>query len=280
MREIHTGEVTELVSKLCIDACYNLSADIYNALKESARRESSPLGKSILETLVKNADIAHDREKPMCQDTGMTIVFVELGQEVHIVGGSLTEAINEGVRDGYRRGYLRKSVVNDPILRVNTGDNTPAIIHYDIVPGDKLHIIVSPKGFGSENKSDLRMLQPSDGVEGVKDYVLEVVRHAGPNPCPPTIIGVGIGGNFEECALYAKRALLRPVGDRNPRPHLAAIEEELLRRVNALGIGPAGMGGDTTALDLHVEAGPTHIAGLPVAVNISCHATRHSEGTL
>ena len=216
----------------------------------------------------------------MCQDTGMTVVFVRLGQEVHVVGGNLTDAINAGVRDGYQRGYLRKSVVNDPILRENTGDNTPAIIHYDIVPGDKIEITVSPKGFGSENKSDLRMLQPSDGEEGVKDYVMEVVKHAGPNPCPPTIVGVGIGGNFEESALYAKCALLRPVGDRNPKPHLAAIEEELLSRINALGIGPAGMGGDTTTLDVHVEAGPTHIAGLPVAVNISCHATRHSEGSL
>ena len=280
MREIKAQDITELVSRLCIDACYNLSPDIYNALKNASERESSPLGRGILKTLVKNADIAHDKEKPMCQDTGMTVVFVRLGQEVHVVGGNLTDAINAGVRDGYQRGYLRKSVVNDPILRENTGDNTPAIIHYDIVPGDKIEITVSPKGFGSENKSDLRMLQPSDGEEGVKDYVMEVVKHAGPNPCPPTIVGVGIGGNFEESALYAKRALLRPVGDRNPKPHLAAIEEELLSRINALGIGPAGRGGDTTTLDVHVEAGPTHIAGLPVAVNISCHATRHSEGSL
>lgn len=257
-----------------------MTPDIESGLTAARKSEKSSLGNDILGTLLENSVIARTQHKPLCQDTGMTVVFVDLGQEVHITGGLLTDAINAGVREGYQRGYLRKSVVNDPILRENTKDNTPAVIHYNLVPGDQIHIEVSPKGFGSENKSQLRMLTPSQGVEGVKDFVVQVVSEAGANPCPPIIVGVGIGGTMERCAYYAKHALLRPVGEHNPAPHLKAIEVELLERINNLGIGPAGFGGTTTALAVNVEAGATHIAGLPVAVNIGCHATRHAQGVI
>lgn len=280
MREIDVKQIYDLVARLCIEACYYMTPDIHNKITESKIVEKSPLGQEILGTLLENAHIARTQDKPLCQDTGMTVVFVNLGQEVHVTGGSLEEAINQGVREGYEKGYLRKSVVNDPILRENTKDNTPAVIHYNIVPGDKIEIEVSPKGFGSENKSQLKMLTPSQGVEGVKDFVVQVVSEAGANPCPPIIVGVGIGGTMERCAYYAKHALLRPVGEHHPQDHIRAIEEELLERINQLGIGPAGFGGTTTALAVNVEVGATHIAGLPVAVNIGCHATRHAHGIL
>ena len=280
MREINAKQISELVNKLCIEACYFMTPDIHQRITESKLTEKSPLGQEILGTLLENSHIARTQEKPLCQDTGMTVVFVNLGQDVHVIGGSIEDAINEGVREGYEKGYLRKSVVNDPILRENTKDNTPAVIHYNIVPGDKIEIEVSPKGFGSENKSQLKMLTPSQGVEGVKDYVVQVVSEAGANPCPPIIVGVGIGGTMERCAYYAKHALLRPVGQHSTKPHIRAIEEELLERINKLGIGPAGFGGTTTALAVNVEVGATHIAGLPVAVNIGCHATRHAHGVL
>lgn len=280
MRQVDVKDITELVAKLCIDACYYMVPDIKTGMTRSKLSERSPLGQEILSTLLKNGEIASTNKKPICQDTGMTVVFVNIGQEVEITGGFIGDAINEGVRKGYQEGYLRKSVVKDPIIRENTKDNTPAVIHYNIIPGDALEIHVSPKGFGSENKSQLKMLTPSQGVEGVKDYVVQVVSEAGANPCPPIIVGVGIGGTMERCAFLAKKALLRPVGENNPAPHLAEIEKELLERINKLGIGPAGFGGDTTALDVHIEAEATHIAGLPVAVNIGCHATRHATGEL
>jgi len=277
MREIHVDEIIKAVRKLCIDANYYLSDDIKQKLEEAYKEEDWSIAKDILEKILENAGIAKNQNMPMCQDTGMTCVFVDLGQDVHIVGGMLEDAINEGVRQGYADGYLRKSVVKDPLDRVNTGDNTPAVVHYDIVPGDKIKITVSPKGFGSENMSKLKMLRPADGVEGVKNFILQTVKEAGPNPCPPIIVGVGIGGTFEKSALLAKKSLLRPVTKRNDNPFYAELEEELLQKVNALGIGPQGFGGRSTALCVNIETYPTHIAGLPVAVNISCHATRHAE---
>lgn len=280
MKEIMISSVIETVEKLCISANYYLNDDIKDALTDAVAKEESSVGKSILTSLVKNAEIAAKEEMAICQDTGMAIIFVRLGQEVCLVGGSLTEAINEGVRRGYRRGYLRNSIVNDPLIRKNTGDNTPAVIHYDVVEGDKLKITVAPKGFGSENMSALKMLKPSDGIDGVKQFVLDTVSKAGPNPCPPIIVGVGIGGSMEKCAFLAKESLLRRVGSKNPHKHLAELEKELLERINGLGIGPAGLGGRITALGVHVETFPTHIAGLPVAVNISCHVTRHSSAVL
>lgn len=280
MRQIEAKDITKLVAKLCIDACYYMVPDIKKRMTESKLSDRSPLGQEILGTLLENSEIARDNKKPLCQDTGMTVVFVNMGQEVEVVGGFIGDAINQGVREGYEDGYLRKSVVNDPILRENTKDNTPAVIHYNIVPGDKFEIHISPKGFGSENKSQLKMLTPSQGEEGVKDFILQVVSEGGANACPPLIIGVGIGGTMERCAFLAKKALLRPVGENSTKPHIAAMEKELLERVNKLGIGPAGFGGDTTALDVHIEAEATHIAGLPVAVNIGCHATRHASGEL
>ena len=280
MKEIATSAITQLVRELCINANYYVNPDIKNKMISSREVEKSPLGKQILGTLLENAEIAATRQKPMCQDTGMTVVFVKLGQDVHITGGLLNDAINEGVRQGYKDGYLRKSVVNDPFLRENTKDNTPAVIHVEIVEGDKIVIDVAPKGFGSENKSQLKMLVPSQGEEGVKDYVVKVISEAGANPCPPIIVGVGVGGTMERAAQMAKKGLLRPVGEHNPLPHVAKIEEELLERINKLGIGPGGFGGVTTALAVNMEVGATHIAGLPVAVNISCHATRHAHGEL
>lgn len=280
MKEINVSEIINAVKKLCIDANYYLSSDIKDRLKEAYEKETWPIAKDIIDKIMINADIAQNENVPMCQDTGMACVFVELGQDVHIVGGSLKDAINEGVRQGYSEGYLRKSVVKDPIDRVNTKDNTPAIIYYDIVDGDKLKITVAPKGFGSENMSQLKMLKPSDGLDGVKNFVLKVVKEAGPNACPPLVIGVGIGGSFDKSAALAKRALIRPTGERNPNPFYAELEKELLEKINELGIGPQGFGGRSTALAVNIETYATHIAGLPVAVNINCHATRHAEAEL
>lgn len=277
MREIEVNEIIDAVRELCIKANCVLNDDVYNALEAAKNTEKSPIGKEILCQLTDNADIAKNENVPICQDTGMAIVFVELGQEVHIKGGLLTDAINEGVRRGYRDGYLRKSVVSDPFIRENTKDNTPAIIHYDIVEGDKIKIIVAPKGFGSENMSKIYMLKPSAGIEGAKDAIVQAVDEAGPNPCPPMVVGVGVGGNFEMAALLAKKALLRPIGSHSNKPHLREMEEELLERMNSLGIGPQGLGGVTTVLGVNVESFPTHIAGMPIAVNISCHVTRHAE---
>lgn len=277
MREIEVNEIIDALRELCIKANCVLNDDVYNALEAAKNTEKSPIGKEILCQLTDNADIAKNENVPICQDTGMAIVFVELGQEVHINGGLLTDAINEGVRRGYRDGYLRKSVVSDPFIRENTKDNTPAIIHYDIVEGDKIKIIVAPKGFGSENMSKIYMLKPSAGIEGAKDAIVQAVDEAGPNPCPPMVVGVGVGGNFEMAALLAKKALLRPIGSHSDKPHLREMEEELLERMNSLGIGPQGLGGVTTVLGVNVESFPTHIAGMPIAVNISCHVTRHAE---
>ena len=279
-RQVTVDKITDLVEKLSIEANCHLTDDIFNCLKASRLSEKSPLGKDILNTLVENAQIARDETAPICQDTGMTVVFVTLGQDVHITGGSLEDAINEGVRRGYEKGYLRKSVVRDPLDRVNTKDNTPAVIHYDIVPGDKLHIIVAPKGFGSENMSGVKMLKPSQGLPGIKDFVIQTISDAGANPCPPIIVGIGIGGTMEKSAYLSKKALLRPIGEKNPNPMLAELEEELLQSINNLGIGPAGFGGTTTALSVNILTYATHIAGLPVSVNIGCHATRHAEGDL
>ncbi|GAB1374204.1 MAG: fumarate hydratase [Bacteroidales bacterium] len=280
MRTIKANEITELVEKLCIEANCVITGDIRACLGSCMKSETSPLGREILGTLVENARIAEDEMSPICQDTGMTVVFVTLGQDLKIDGGFIEDAINEGVRRGYEKGYLRKSVVKDPLDRVNTKDNTPAVIHYDLVPGDEFHITVAPKGFGSENMSQLKMLKPSQGIQGVRDFVIRTVEEAGPNPCPPIIVGVGIGGTMEKSALLSKKALLRSVGTPSEIPHLAALEAELLTAINALGIGPAGLGGETTALGVHILSYPTHIAGLPVSVNIGCHATRHAEGSL
>ena len=277
MRERDVSQITEAVKNMCINANCCLNSDVYSALENAKENEKSEIGKNILSQLIENADLAKDKMKPICQDTGMAVIFIDIGQEVHFTGGSLTDAVNEGVRKGYNEGYLRKSVVEDPLIRVNTNDNTPAIIHYNIVEGDRVHIEVAPKGFGSENMSRVYMLKPSDGIEGVKNAVIDCIEKAGPNPCPPMVVGVGIGGNFEMCALLAKKALLRPIGSKSPKKHIREMEEELLERANNLGIGPQGLGGNTTILGLNIETYATHIAGLPLAVNISCHVTRHSE---
>jgi fumarate hydratase subunit alpha len=277
MREVNVSEVTARIRELCISANCYLNEDIYSALQGAYENEESPIGRDIINQLVKNADLAREKCKPICQDTGMAVIFMEIGQEVHFVGGALSDAVNEGVRQGYRDGYLRKSVVGDPLERVNTGDNTPAIIHYNIVEGDRIRIDVAPKGFGSENMSRIYMLKPSDGIEGVKNAVLDCIKNAGPNPCPPMVVGVGIGGNFEKCAYLAKKALLRPVESQSEIPYIADMERELFERANKLGIGPQGLGGTTTILGLNIETYATHIAGLPVAVNISCHVTRHGS---
>ena len=280
MREIRATEITQLVEKLCIEACYVLSDDIYCGLKKRSAVEKSPLGKQIIDTIVHNADIARNERCPICQDTGMTVVFVEMGQDVHVTEGFIEDAINQGVRQGYTKGYLRKSVVKDPIDRVNTNDNTPAIIHYEIVEGDCFRIVVSPKGFGSENKSGLKMLTPSAGIPGIKKFIIDTVATAGGNPCPPIIVGVGIGGTMERAAYLSKKALLRPVGSHSENETVAQLETELLEEINRLGIGPCGFGGTTTALTVNILTNATHIAGLPVSVNIGCHATRHAEGEL
>ncbi|MDK2810401.1 MAG: fumarate hydratase subunit alpha [Petroclostridium sp.] len=280
MREINANQVIETVEKLCIDANYYLNEDIKYGIQNFMESEKSPVGKDILNKLIENAEIAKEQNMPICQDTGMAVIFVEAGQDAHIVGGSLTDAINEGVRRGYEKGYLRKSVVKDPLDRVNTGDNTPAVIHYDIVPGDKIKIIAAPKGFGSENMSAVKMLKPSDGVKGVIDFVIQTVDRAGANPCPPIVVGVGIGGTMEKAAYLAKKALLRPINQRSHNEYYGSLEQELLEKINRLGIGPQGLGGTTTALAVNIETFPTHIAGLPVAVNISCHVARHAEAVL
>lgn len=277
MREIHVSRIKETVKKLCIKANYNLSDDMRRRLNESKKSESFPVAGKIIDILIENANIAQNEHRPMCQDTGMAVVFIEMGQDVHIIGGSIEEAVNEGVRRGYEEGYLRKSVVKDPIKRINTKDNTPAVIYYNIVSGSDFKVTVAPKGFGSENMSQLKMLKPADGIEGIKDFVLNVVKEAGPNPCPPIVVGIGIGGTFDKAALLSKKALLRSTDKRNHNPFYEKLERELLDEINALGIGPQGFGGKTTALVVNIETYPTHIAGLPVAVNINCHATRHME---
>jgi len=277
MRNIDVNIIIEKVEELCIKANYFINEDIINAFRSAYETESSEIGKDILGKLIQNADIASRENMAICQDTGMAVIFVEIGQDVHITGGGLTEAINEGVRRGYKKGYLRKSIVEDPIMRKNTGDNTPAIIHYDIVEGDKLKITVAPKGFGSENMSGIKMLKPSDGIEGIKKFIIDLVEKAGPNPCPPIIVGVGIGGTMEKAAILAKKALTRNINIRSNIRYVKELEESLLDEINKLGIGPSGLGGNTTALAVNIEVFPTHIAGLPVAVNISCHATRHAE---
>ncbi len=276
MREIAATKITEAVKELCIKANTQLGEDVLEALKRALKEEESPQGKDILEKLILNAQIASEENIPICQDTGFAVVFVELGQHVHISGGSLVDAVNEGVRQGYKEGYLRKSICH-PFTRENTGDNTPAIVHVDVVPGDKVKLIVAPKGGGSENMSRVTMLTPAAGIEGIKDFVVQRVKESGPNPCPPTIIGVGIGGTFEKAAILAKKSLLRELGSKNKDPELQKLEEEWLQAINDLGIGPQGLGGRITSLAVHIEMMPCHIASLPVAVNIQCHAARHKE---
>lgn len=275
MREITASLITETVREMCINAAHFLSPDMERRLQQARDQEESPLGRQILGQLQENLDIAKRDMIPICQDTGMAVFFLEIGQEVHITGGWMEDAVNEGVRKGYTEGYLRKSVVNDPIERVNTKDNTPAVIHTRIVPGDTLRITLAPKGFGSENMSRICMLKPADGIEGVKTVILETVDMAGPNACPPMVVGVGIGGDFEKAALMAKHALTREAGTHSEIPYVEELEKEMLEKINRLGIGPAGLGGTVTALAVHIETFPTHIAGLPVAVNICCHANRH-----
>ena len=280
MREINVKEVENAVRNLSIEANYYVGQDIKEALIDFKKNEPFKIAEEVLDKIILNDEIACNEQMPMCQDTGMACVFLEIGQDVHFVGGLLEDAINEGVRRGYEEGYLRKSVVKDPIDRVNTKDNTPAIIYYDIVPGDKVKITLAPKGFGSENMSRIGMLKPADGLEGVKKFIIDTVEQAGPNPCPPMVVGVGIGGTFDKAAYLAKKALLRPINVRNSNEFYKNLEEELLEKINKLGIGPQGFGGRTTALGLNIETYPTHIAGLPVAVNINCHATRHKDITL
>ncbi len=280
MRTIQVEEVTKAVREMCIEANHYLAPDMDRAMKEAAQTEEAPLGRQILAQLQENLKIAGEDMIPICQDTGMAVVFVEIGQDVHFEGGSLEAAINEGVRQGYVEGYLRKSVVGDPLIRENTKDNTPGIIHYSIVDGDRVTITVAPKGFGSENMSRVFMLKPADGIEGVKNAILTAVKDAGPNACPPMVVGVGIGGTFEKCALLAKKALTREVGSHSEIPYVKEMEEELLARINATGIGPGGLGGTTTALAVNILTYPTHIAGLPVGVNICCHVNRHAQRVL
>jgi fumarate hydratase subunit alpha len=280
MREIQVKQITETVKKLCIEANHFLSKDMEDAIINAQQAEESELGKKIFAQLRENLDIAGKDMIPICQDTGMAVLFVKVGQEVHFVGGNLTDAINEGVREGYTEGFLRKSVVSDPLIRKNTGDNTPAIIHYEIVPGDKVEITCAPKGFGSENMSRVFMLKPADGEEGVKNAIVQAVMDAGPNACPPMVVGVGIGGTFEKCAIMAKQALTRKVGEHSDIPYIADMEKEVLERINNSGIGPAGLGGRITALAVNINTYATHIAGLPVAVNICCHVNRHAFATI
>ncbi len=275
MREINAKTITDTVERMCIDANCCLNDDIKSALERGLDAETNAAAKDTLQNILKNADIAAAEELPICQDTGMAVFFIKVGQDVHITGGLLSDAVNEGVRRGYESGYLRKSVVADPIRRGNTGDNTPAIIHTELVAGDSIEITIAPKGFGSENMSAIKMLKPSEGLSGVIDFVVDTVRNAGSNPCPPIVVGVGIGGSFEKAALMAKQALLRSVDSNNPDPYYAELESTLLKKINETGIGPQGYGGATTALGVNVETFPTHIAGMPCAVNISCHVTRH-----
>ena len=277
MREVNVDKVTENIKEMCIEANHFLTDDMKKVFKNAVVSEKSPLGKQVLNQLNENLDIAANDMIPICQDTGMAVVFINVGQDVHFTGGNITDAINEGVRQGYVEGFLRKTVVNDPIIRENTKDNTPAVIHYNIVPGDKVDITVAPKGFGSENMSRVFMLKPADGIEGVKDAILTAVKDAGPNACPPMVIGVGIGGTFEKCALLAKKALTRNVEEESHVPYVRELEKEMLEKINKLGIGPGGLGGTQTALAINIETYPTHIAGLPVAVNMCCHVNRHAH---
>jgi fumarate hydratase subunit alpha len=277
MREVNVKDISDAVRELCIESNTELGDAEVEYIRKMQQVEESPTGKEILAMLLENARIAREDRIAICQDTGFAVVFIDLGQDVHLVGGDLNDAVADGVRRGYGDGYLRKSILGDPIKRVNTGDNTPPVIHLKMVPGEKVRIVVAPKGGGSENMSAVRMLKPSDGIEGVKDFVVETVDKAGGNPCPPIVVGVGIGGTFEKCAYLAKKALLRPLGERHPDPFYAGVEDELLKRVNATGVGPQGLGGRVTALDVHVETHPCHIASLPAAVNLNCHATRHGE---
>ena len=280
IREIDVKEITRQIRDMCIEVNYSLSEDMACAMKEAADKERGPLGKKVLQQLKENLEIAKEEQIPICQDTGMAVIFLEIGQDVHFIGGDLGQSVDEGVRQGYAEGYLRKSVVGDPLLRENTKDNTPAVLHTSIVPGDRVKITVAPKGFGSENMSRIAMLKPAQGVEGVKQVILDTVREAGPNACPPLAVGVGIGGTFEKAALLSKQALTRPVGEPAKDAHIRALEEEMLEKVNALGIGPGGLGGNVTALAVHINAYATHIAGLPVAVNLCCHVNRHVKRVL
>ena len=280
MREIDAGAITETVARLSMEANYELEDDVLRALEKGLEAEESPVGKEIFNQLLENAEIARTEKMPICQDTGLTVVFIEMGQEVHVKNGELEAAIDEGVRKGYTEGYLRKSVLEDPLRRVNTKDNTPAVVHVRIVPGDGFKLWVVPKGGGSENMSRIAMLKPADGVEGVKRFVVDAVRNASANPCPPIVVGVGIGGTFEQCAINAKRSLLREIGSEHPDPFYAEIEKELLEKVNDTGVGPQGLGGRITALAVFIEAAPCHIASLPAAVNINCHAARHKMAEL
>ena len=275
MREIQAQQITDVVEKLCIEANQYLPEDVQGAIRRCRACEDWEIAQGVLDKIITNFEIAEQENVPICQDTGMACVFLEIGQDVHIAGGDLREAVDEGVRRGYDKGYLRKSVVKDPVRRGNTGDNTPAMLYTEIVPGEQIKVTVGPKGFGSENMSAIRMFKPSAGIEGIKDFVLETVETAGPNPCPPMVVGVGIGGTFDKCALLAKKALMRSTDERNPDPYYADLEAEMLEKINKLGIGPQGFGGKTTALALNIETLPTHIAGMPCAVNINCHVTRH-----
>lgn len=277
MRTINTELITQQVKEMCMDVNIHLSKDVKCAIEEAEKKEESPLGKQILGQLEENMEIASNTKIPICQDTGMTVVFLKVGQEVHFEGGYIEDAINEGIRQGYQEGYLRKSVVKDPVDRVNTKDNTPGVIHYEIVPGDQVEITIAPKGFGSENMSRVFMLKPADGIEGVKEKILEAVRDAGPNACPPMVVGVGIGGTFEKCALMAKHALTRDLEEESPVAYVRDLEKEMLEKINGLGIGPGGLGGRVTAMAVNIETYPTHIAGLPLAVNICCHVNRHAH---
>lgn len=275
MRTINTGDITKAVKEMCMEVNIRLSDDVKDAILKAKEREESTLGRQILCQLEENMDIAAESKIPICQDTGMTVVFLKVGQDVHFEGDYIEDAINEGIRQGYQEGYLRKSVVRDPVDRVNTNDNTPGIIHYEFVPGEQVEITVAPKGFGSENMSRLYMLKPADGIDGIRDAILETVKLAGPNACPPVVIGVGIGGTFEKCALLAKKALTRDLGSSSVIPYVKELEDEMLEKINQLGIGPGGLGGRVTALGVNIETYPTHIAGMPVAINICCHVNRH-----
>lgn len=280
VRSVNVELLTQNIKEMCIQANHYLASDMDKAMKDAHEKETKPLAKQILGQLLENLEIAGEDMIPICQDTGMAVVFLKIGQDVHFEGGSVEDAVNEGVRQGYQEGYLRKSVVGDPLLRVNTKDNTPAIIHYELVPGDRVEILVAPKGFGSENMSKIHMLKPADGVEGVKEAIVNTVREAGPNACPPVVVGVGIGGTFEKAAILARKALTREIGTHSELPHIKELEEELLAKINEIGLGPAGLGGDTTALAVNINTYATHIAGLPVAVNICCHVNRHIARTI
>ena len=279
MREVDVNLISDTVEEMCMEANYRLSEDIEGKIRERQKDEENPIAKDILSDMVKNLEIADEKNMPICQDTGMAVLFIEVGRDVHF-SGNITEAVNEGVRRGYKNGYLRNSVVGDPLLRKNTGDNTPAVIYYDIVEGDKVNIKFAAKGFGSENMGRLGMLKPSDGIEGVKSFILETVKIAGPNPCPPVVVGVGIGGTMDKACQLAKKALMRDINTFNEKEHIRELEEEMLEKINELGIGPQGLGGETTALGINIETYPTHIAGLPIAVNINCHVARHIERTV